>query len=61
MRDFILLLAPVALVIYFVIYPHQFAAFLAWISSWLRSAAIAIWCFSKVTPAHKICLGAYAH
>jgi hypothetical protein len=33
MRDFVLLLAPVALAIYFVIYPHQFAAFLAWLST----------------------------
>jgi hypothetical protein len=32
MRDFILLVAPVAVIIYFVIYPAQFAAFLAWLS-----------------------------
>jgi hypothetical protein len=35
MRDTILLLAPVAIVIYFLIYPGQFSAFLAWVSSWL--------------------------
>jgi len=35
MRDFILLLAPLAIVIYFVVYPSQFTAFLAWVSSWL--------------------------
>jgi hypothetical protein len=32
MRDAILLLAPVAIVIYFLVYPDQFAAFLAWVS-----------------------------
>jgi hypothetical protein len=32
MRDVILLFAPVALVIYFLVYPDKFAAFLAWVS-----------------------------
>jgi hypothetical protein len=41
MRDFILLLAPVAVVIYFLIYPSQFAAFLAWMSSWMLALASA--------------------
>jgi hypothetical protein len=30
MRDLIFMLAPVALVIYFVVYPDQFSAFLRW-------------------------------
>jgi hypothetical protein len=32
MRDLILLFAPVAIIIYFLIYPDQFFAFLAWLS-----------------------------
>jgi hypothetical protein len=30
MRDWLLLLAPLALVAYFVVFPHQFSAFMAW-------------------------------
>jgi hypothetical protein len=30
MRDWLLLLAPIALVIYFLAYPDQFSAFMAW-------------------------------
>jgi hypothetical protein len=32
MRDWLLLLAPIALVAYFMVYPDQFSAFLAWAS-----------------------------
>jgi hypothetical protein len=35
MRDFLLLAAPVAITIYFLVYPGQFTVFLAWVSSWL--------------------------
>jgi hypothetical protein len=30
MRDLMLMLAPVALIIYFVVYPDQFSAFVNW-------------------------------
>lgn len=30
MRDLLFMLAPVALIIYFLIYPDQFSAFLMW-------------------------------
>jgi hypothetical protein len=30
MRDWLLLLAPLALVLYFAIYPDQFSAFMSW-------------------------------
>ena len=30
MRDWLLMLAPLALVLYFVIYPDQFSAFMSW-------------------------------
>lgn len=36
MRDAIFMLAPVALIIYFLIYPDQFNAFLAWIGQHLH-------------------------
>jgi len=36
MRDTIFMLAPVALVIYFVAYPDQFSAFLNWAGQFLR-------------------------
>ncbi len=32
MRDWLLLLAPIALVIYFLVYPDRFSAFMAWAS-----------------------------
>ena len=32
MRDWLLLLAPVVLVIYFLAYPDQFSAFMSWAS-----------------------------
>jgi hypothetical protein len=36
MRDFLFMLAPVALVIYFLIYPDQFNALLAWAGQYLH-------------------------
>jgi hypothetical protein len=36
MRDLIYMLAPVALLIYFLVYPDQFNAFLAWASQVLH-------------------------
>ncbi len=36
MRDMVLMLAPVALVIYFVVYPDQFSAFIGWAGQFLR-------------------------
>ena len=30
MRDLMFMLAPVALIIYFVVYPDQFSAFVSW-------------------------------
>jgi hypothetical protein len=36
MRDSMFMLAPVALVIYFLIYPDQFNAFLSWAGQYLR-------------------------
>jgi hypothetical protein len=36
MRDSMFMLAPVALVIYFLIYPDQFNALLAWAGQYLR-------------------------
>jgi hypothetical protein len=36
MRDLIFMLAPVALVIYFVAYPDQFSAFLNWAGQFLH-------------------------
>jgi hypothetical protein len=30
MRDWLLVLAPIALVFYFLLYPNQFHAFVAW-------------------------------
>lgn len=36
MRDSMFMLAPVALIIYFLIYPDQFNAFLAWAGQYLR-------------------------
>jgi hypothetical protein len=32
MRDWLLLLAPVVLVLYFLVYPDQFSAFMSWAS-----------------------------
>ena len=32
MRDWLLLFAPLGLVLYFVLYPDQFSAFMAWAS-----------------------------
>jgi hypothetical protein len=36
MRDSMFMLAPVARIIYFLIYPDQFNAFLAWAGQYLR-------------------------
>ena len=36
MRDSMFMLAPVGLIIYFLIYPDQFHAFLAWAGQYLR-------------------------
>jgi hypothetical protein len=36
MREWLLVLAPVAVVIYFVIYPDQFAALLHWANNFMR-------------------------
>jgi hypothetical protein len=36
MRDSMFMLAPVALVIYFLLYPDQFNTFLAWAGQYLR-------------------------
>jgi hypothetical protein len=36
MREWLLVLAPVAVVIYFVIYPDQFAALVHWAGGLLR-------------------------
>jgi hypothetical protein len=36
MRDAIFMLAPVALVVYFVAYPDQFSAFLSWAGQFIR-------------------------
>jgi hypothetical protein len=36
MRDFILLLAPVAIVIYFLVYPNQFSSLTSWAMNLLR-------------------------
>lgn len=33
MRDWLLLLAPIALILYFLVYPDQFSAFMAWAQS----------------------------
>ena len=30
MRDFVLLLAPILLIVYFLVYPDQFTAFITW-------------------------------
>ena len=30
MRDWLLLLAPIALIVYFLAYPDQFSAFMTW-------------------------------
>ena len=35
MRDWLLLLTPIALVIYFLAYPDQFSAFMAWAQSFI--------------------------
>jgi hypothetical protein len=32
MRDWLLLLAPIAFIVYFLIYPDQFSTFVAWAS-----------------------------
>jgi hypothetical protein len=32
MRDWLLLLAPIALIVYFLAYPDQFSAFVSWAS-----------------------------
>jgi hypothetical protein len=36
MQDVMLMLAPVVLVIYFVVYPDQFNAFLSWAGQFLH-------------------------
>jgi len=36
MRDLIFMLAPVALIIYFVIFPDQFSAFLGWAGQYVH-------------------------
>lgn len=36
MRDFIFMLAPVALIIYFVVYPDQFNALLGWAGQYVH-------------------------
>ena len=36
MRDFMFMLAPVVLVIYFLLYPDQFNAFLTWAYHYLH-------------------------
>jgi hypothetical protein len=36
MREWLLVLVPFALIIYFVIYPHQFGAVLTWLIGILR-------------------------
>jgi len=36
MQDWILVLAPVSLVTYFLLYPHQFHQFLAWFGHLIR-------------------------
>jgi nitrogen fixation-related uncharacterized protein len=36
MRDIMFMLAPVALIIYFLIYPEQFNAFLGWAAQHLH-------------------------
>ena len=36
MRDLMFMLAPVALVLYFVVYPDQFSLFVGWAGSLLR-------------------------
>jgi hypothetical protein len=36
MRDVLFMLAPVGLIIYFVIYPDQFNAFLSWLGQYVR-------------------------
>ena len=35
MRDWILLLAPVALIVYFLAYPDQFSVFMSWASRYI--------------------------
>ncbi len=30
MRDWLLLLAPIVVIVYFLVYPDQFSAFMAW-------------------------------
>ncbi len=36
MRDLMFMLAPVAFIIYFVVYPDQFNAFVSWMSQLLH-------------------------
>jgi len=36
MRDIIFMLAPIGLIIYFVVYPDQFNAFLSWAGQYVH-------------------------
>jgi hypothetical protein len=36
MREWLLMLVPVALIVYFVVYPHQFSALLTWLLGLIR-------------------------
>jgi len=36
MRDLVLILAPVAVVVYFARYPSQLPIFIHWLASWIR-------------------------
>jgi len=36
MRDWILVLIPVAIIVYFIVYPDQFSALMAWAMQWVR-------------------------
>jgi len=36
MRDLMFMLAPVALIFYFVVYPDQFSALLSWAGQYVR-------------------------
>ena len=36
MREWMLVLIPVALIVYFIVYPDQFTALMAWAMQWVR-------------------------